>query len=418
MDHMPDISIEQALYGSQDTGGYRFLAHSPGFREEWRSEAQRLCTGFGERPAGVACPAAVFARPFGKQHVAVVQVADCGPDDTGRPGALAFRLLVLPHDAYAFLGADPFALAERFTPLWDARGELPALTCPAELPPRRNVADIQALFERHKLIQPTLLGGVQALIDGGRVVFERSEPDPDVIRALWALLPWKTRAALWPATFAFGNRLGFDVLVVPKIQGVEFADYLREEQAGDYPEGRYEHGLQVAAEAGDQAELDALFARRSRADVWRLTVVLLVVVTFLAIGINWLSPSPPPVALTEGAVKMDLPPPEVFHKLNDEERRSLTAALNQLAERVGIAEPRPDTAEGLLQAIDDKLGTPDPARDPGPLRDQGPPLRQLRVLLWKHDIPEYNDVRLNGKELIERFEQRLDSARLGTARGG
>ena len=83
-----------------------------------------------------------------------------------------------------------------------------------------------------------------------------------------------------------------------------------------------------------------------------------------------------------------------------------------------MPQPLPATAEDLLQAIDDKLGTPDPARSPGPLRDQGPPLRQLRVLLWKHDTPGYNDPRLNPKELVDRLQERLAAAAPGTAREG
>jgi hypothetical protein len=415
---MPDIPIEQAHYGGHDSGGYRFLARSSGFLDEWLPEAERLCTGFGERPAGIACRAAVFARPLGKQHVAVVRVADRGTDDAGRPGALGFHLLVLPHDAYAFLGADPFALSDRFPPSWEARIDLPALSCPAEPPPRRTVAEIQALFERHKLIQPTLLGAVQALVDGGHVVFERSEPDPDVVRALWTLLPTKTRVTLWPATFAFGNRLGFDALVVPKIQGVEFADYLREEQAGDYPEGHYEHNLQVAAESGDQAELDALFNRRSRAEVWRLAFVLLGVVLVLTVVMNWLSPDAPPPEPAPPAAKMELESPDHFAPLNDQERKALTTGLTRLAKKVGVPEPLPATAEELLQALDAKLGTPDPARTAGPLAKQGPPLRQLRVLLWKHDVAGYNNLGLNPTELVHRLEERVAPAPPGTARGG
>jgi hypothetical protein len=415
---MPDILIEQALYTGHDAGGYRFLARSPGFLDDWLPQAERLCTGFGERPAGVACPAAVFARPLGDKHVAVVQAADLGVDDAGRPGALGFRLLVLPQDAYAFLGGDPFALSERFPPTWEARGELAALSCPAEPPARRTVADIQGLFGRHKLIQPTLLGGTQALLDGGRVVFERSEPDPDVVRALWTLLPTKTRATLWPASFAFGNRLGFDALVVPKAQGVEFADYLREEQAGDYPEGRYEHALQVAAESGDQAELDHLFARKGRAEVRRMAYLLIAVVAAMTVVMNWLSPNNPPAPPPPAAAAMELPPPADFAPLNDQERKMLTPALAQLAEKVRVPQPLPATAEDLLLAIDDKLGTPDPARSPGPLKDQGPPLRQLRVLLWKHDAPGYNDLRLNPKELVDRLQERLAAVAPGTAREG
>jgi hypothetical protein len=406
---MPDLVIEQAIYGGHDPGGYRFLARSPGFLEDWLPAAERICTGFGDRPAGVACPTAVFAQPFGKSHVAVVQVADRGADDAGRPGALGFRLLVLPRDDYLFLGGDPFALSDRYPPSWEKRGELPTLSCPAEPPSRRTVAEIQALFERHKLIQPTLLGSIQALVDGGRVVFERCEPDPDVIRALWRLLPTRSRAALWPATFAFGNRLGFHALVVPKVHGVEFADYVREEQAGEYPEGRYEHGLQVAAEAGDQAELDVLFARRSRADVWRLGLILLAGILFLTLMMKWLSPTvEPPAAAPPVPAKMDLAPPDHFAPtLNEEERKTLTPALTALAEKVGVPAPLPATAEDLLQALDTRLGTPDPTRSPGALRDQGPPLRQLRVLLWKHAAAGYNDLGLNPKELVQNLADRV-----------
>ena len=53
---MPDAIVEQALYGSRDAGGYRFLARSPGFRDEWLSEAEQLCTGFGERLAADGWP--------------------------------------------------------------------------------------------------------------------------------------------------------------------------------------------------------------------------------------------------------------------------------------------------------------------------------------------------------------------------
>src|SRR5690349_6644348 len=53
---MNEFVIEQAVYGSEGAGGYHFLARSSGFRDDWLPEAERLCTAFGERPAGVACP--------------------------------------------------------------------------------------------------------------------------------------------------------------------------------------------------------------------------------------------------------------------------------------------------------------------------------------------------------------------------
>ncbi len=293
---MPDLFIEQAIYGSQGAGGYRFLARSPGFLDDWLPEAQRLCTAFGERPAGVPCPAAVFAQPLGKQHVAVVQVADQGTDDAGRPGALGFRLLVLPRPIYSRWIGDPFLVAEHFPPPWNARGDLPTLTWPDEPLPRRTVDMV-----RHILRPPgeepdlgvsqsaTLLGGVQALVDGGRLVFERPAPEPNLVRNLWALLPASTRGHLWPASFAFSNHLGFHVLVVPRVHSEEVAGYLTEDQAGDYPEGRYELNLQLAAEDGDQRELDALFARRSSSETFRLGLILLVVAVVLVIGMKLLN---------------------------------------------------------------------------------------------------------------------------------
>lgn len=306
---MPDLLIEQAIYGSQGPGGYRFLARSPGFLEEWLPEAQRLCTAFGERPADVLCPAAVFAQPLGKQHVAVVQVADQGSDDAGRPGALGFRLLVLPRPIYARWIGDPFLVAERFPPPWNARGDLSVLTWPDEPLPPRTVEEVRQILrpiaegEDANLSQSaTLLGGVQALVDGGRLVFERPAPEPDLVRNLWMLLPTSTRGQLWPASFAFGNELGFHVLVVPRVRGEEFADYLTEDQAGDYPEGRYELNLQLAAEAGNQRELDALFARRNSAQTFRLGLILVVVTVVLVLGMKLLNtalvPAPHPAPPT------------------------------------------------------------------------------------------------------------------------
>src|SRR5262249_4847707 len=132
---------------------------------------------------------------------------------------------------------DPFEVAERFPPPWPARGELPALSWPDEAPAFRAVERIQEVLKRPD--GPTLLGGVQALVDGGKVVFERPAPDTSLMRSLWLLLPASTRSELWPASFAFGNALGFDAVIVPRA-GDAFPGYVTEEQAEYYPEGRYE----------------------------------------------------------------------------------------------------------------------------------------------------------------------------------
>jgi hypothetical protein len=425
--NMDDITIEQAIYGSRGAGGYRFLARSSGFVDEWLPEAQRLCAGFGERPAGVECPGCVFAQPFGKEHVAVVQVADQGTDDAGRPGALGFRLLVMPRPFYQHWLGDPFAVAERFPPPWHVRGDLPALTWPAEPLPPRTVAEVQKVLQQVEgtpksstPLSPILLGATQALVDGSRLVFERPAPHPDLVRGLWTLLPHSTRCHLWPATFAFGNALAFDALVVPRADGEEYTGYLTEQQAGDYPEGRYELNLQIAAEDGDQRELDALFARRNRAQTVRLVLMLLGATLVLLVAMKLLMPpeqAPPPKKpeLAAPAAKGDaaqpmlkLPPPEEYPVLTNPERASLTRALHGLAKQIGVADlGEPATAETLLSAIDTKLGTPNPRRDPGPLRDFGPPRRQLQALLWKHRVAGYDDPRLNPAELVERLSRQM-----------
>ncbi|HLJ92266.1 MAG TPA: hypothetical protein VKU02_03645 [Gemmataceae bacterium] len=306
---MPDISIEQALYGFQPGRGYRLLARSPGFLDEWLAPAEHLCVGFGERPPGVVCPASVFAQPFGKRQVTVVQVADQGVDRSGQPNGLAFRLLLLARSDYDRLGGDPFVIADRFPPPWTVRQELPGLSWPGDLPGRRTVEQIQNVLQRPEH-GPNLLGGAQILTDGGRLVFESSRSDTELIRDLWTLLPTSARCELWPASFAFGNVLGFHALVVPDASSDPYAGYIRGEHAGDYPEGRYELNLQIAAESGDQAELDALFARRSLKETWRLGLLLLGMCIILAVLANVLIRPVAPRAKPPAPLKRNLPAAE------------------------------------------------------------------------------------------------------------
>jgi hypothetical protein len=409
---MADIPIEQAIYGNAGSGGYRFLARSPGFRDEWLHEAELLCTGFGERPAGVACPDCVFAQPLGPDHVAVVQVADQGSDDAGRPGALGFHLLVLPRKEYSDLIGDPFVIADRYPPSWEARDEVPTLSWPAEPLPGRTVAEVQRVLKEGD--SPSLLGGAQALVDGGRLIFERPAPATPLLRDLWMLLPTSTRNRLWPASFAFDNALGFDVLVVPRLDITARDGYLTEEQAGDYPQGRYELNLQIAAEAGDQHALDALFARRNSAQTLKLALMLVVVVGILAVVMNILNHAggPSPRGTRPAGVQTTAPLAARYPRMKDADRIKVAEGLKELARELDMPLPsaRP-TIEQLLDALDSKLGTPDPSRDPGPLRRQGDTERQLRVLLWKHHVAGFDDPAYNPVELVERLRQKVAPAK-------
>jgi hypothetical protein len=403
--------IQQAVYGSVDAGGYRFLARSPGFGDVWLAEAERLCTSFGERPAGVSCPACVFARPFLAGFVAVVQAADQGSDDAGRPGALAFRILVVPAVLYRDLGGDPFFIADAFPPPWQARGDLPELTWTADPAPPRTVAELRGVIDVPS--SPTLLGGVQALLDGGRLAFERPAPDTPLLRSLWALLPTQSRAELWPASFCFSNRHGFHAVVVPRVSGPEFANYIPEGQVGDYPEGRYELALQVAIEQGNQDDLDALLSRRSRSQMVRLAVGLLAVTVLVALASAFFNPpprQPPPTTAQRPHKAAAMPEQGDWPELLPAERENLAVRLQDLGKRLGItmsAKSTNDDLEHDLAALDARLKTPDPDRDPGPLAALGPIQRQLRTLLWKHHVKDYNDRRLNTVELVERLQQHL-----------
>lgn len=409
---MASIVIEQAIYGNTEQVGYRILAHSPGFGDEWLAEAEWLCAGFGNRPAGVVCPRSVFARPFGEKYVAVVQVADQGIDDAGRPGALAFYLLVVPRQAYeGLLAGDPFVLADHFRPSWEGRGELPSLTWSRDAPPHRTVEQVQDVLKGPNTA--VLLGGAQALVDGGRIVFERPAPDNDLVRSLWCLLPASTRCRTWPAGFAFDNALGFDVLVVPRAEGTAYAGYLTEQQAGDYPEGRYELAVQTAAESGNQRDLDALFARRSSGQTLKLAVILLVAVTALA-AVMQLVNSPRHPAPTRRAAAPESPEqlvlPHDYPRMSGPVRIQVAESLGQLLRELNAPLPSAKpTVEQLLQAVDNRLGSPDPRRDPGPLKDQGNAERQLRVLLWKHHVAEFADPKLNPVELVERLRAKVSA---------
>lgn len=405
------MTIEQAIYGGQGGGGYRFLARSPGFADDWLADAERLCTGFGERPASASCPEALFVRPMGKARIAVVQVADQGRDDAGRPGALAFRLLVLPTRLYRELGSDPFRIADTFPPSWHARGDLPTLGWAVGAPSKRTVAQL-----RHVLDQPTgptLLGGAQALLDGGRLVLERNEPAPQLVRDLWSLLPSEERGRLWPATFCFSNAHRFHVAVTPRASGPEFAGYLPEDQAGDYPEGRYELALQTAVESGNQQELDGLLARRSRAEAMRLALGLLIVTVIVAVvtGVSVPGPAPVPTPTSRARVERpNLPSPEQCPRLSADERRQLTGRVSDLGRRLGVELPAgTDDAElnQALDLLDKRLGAPDPRRAAGPLANLGAFQRQVRGLLWKHHVAGYDDLRLKTPELIDRLRDQL-----------
>jgi hypothetical protein len=249
-----------------DVRGVRVVAHSADFDT---AEAERIAVLFGARPAGVTCPLAHFACPFGRAHVAVVRVED-------RPGSgdpLGFRFLVLGRELYAHLG-DPFAISDRFPAEWVTSGPLADLAWPLETLPERTLEQLQDVLKSGD--GPLLLGGTQAIVDGNRVVVRRPAPDEALARGLWRLLPDRTRAERWPASFAFSNELGFHLAIGPAVTSTVDVKALTEDAAKDYPPSSYELNLQIAIESGDRAAVRRLLARRTPDDALRLGLYILV----------------------------------------------------------------------------------------------------------------------------------------------
>jgi len=129
---MSETAIEQAVFVREGNGSGQFRSRSPGFREEWCPDTQRLCDGFGSPSAGMECPTSVFAHRLTRDQVAVVQVCDLGTGGTKSPGSTGFRLLIIPRLFYEEWIGDPFVVADRFPPRWQDKDPLLALSRPFE----------------------------------------------------------------------------------------------------------------------------------------------------------------------------------------------------------------------------------------------------------------------------------------------
>lgn len=295
---MTEVVIEQALYRHGAGLQPEAYARSAGFTDEADAAVSAILDAYGLHTARSPIESAMFALPLDRRRVIVVRVGR----HSGASGDYRYHVLLVSRSAYREWIHEPFALLERFPPTWSTFGLLPQLHWPCEQPPGRTVAQVREVLQRvrgpalredvpaeEQILEeseseaPALLGGVQALVDGGKLVLARSGPDVDVLKALWMLLPNHSRGDLWPASFALDNRLPFDVVVTQAQYADRFRGYLTEEQAADYPEGRYELSLQVAVESGNQRDLDHLLNRRSWNDTWKLGIALLVM--FLAIAV-------------------------------------------------------------------------------------------------------------------------------------
>jgi hypothetical protein len=168
---------------------------------------------------------------------------------------------------------DPFVVASRLAGD-PPRGELPPLECDGLMAPSRPVDRVRHLLQSGDA--PLLLGSAQALLDGCKLAPAAPEVGPEFVTQVFELLPFATRVELTFATFAPSAEMNFDVAVVRDVPPGGGKGFLTAEQARDYPEGRYELALQRAAENGNQAELDRLFARRTSSQVLRMVTGMIV----------------------------------------------------------------------------------------------------------------------------------------------
>lgn len=251
-------------------------ATSPGWVDEWCDELLKLYDQFAQ-PDGEPAAAALFVQPLSAGNwLAVVRTAPSGD-------AASLHALVLRAEDYADLGADPFWLADRLPAI--AARDLPTLEVKWGRVPRRTAEGLRPLIEPPRAA--LLLGGAQVLVDGGRLCLKRDGPDEQLVRDIWALLPYGTRAEVYPSTYAFSTELNLHVRVVPESVAVP-AGHNDEDAAQDYPQSRYEHNLEVAIRNDDQPELDRLFARRGAGQAMRLAAVILVLMMLLSLAMRFL----------------------------------------------------------------------------------------------------------------------------------
>ena len=204
------------MYGSFPfwNRGYGVLAHSPGCRPEWLAELRGVCQRFGEPPAGTPHVDGLFALRLHCGPWLVAGVHSHGCDDRGRPGALAFHALFVGRFAYLSVGCDPFRLKHELRINWHAEDQNRAL-------PAGRLKPLPAIRSGDSPDTSTQLKGiVSAIKQRRRVIVQSSTPIEALARSVWKYLPWRTRMRAAVATWAFDISNGFDLVALPKLNGL------------------------------------------------------------------------------------------------------------------------------------------------------------------------------------------------------
>jgi CheY-like chemotaxis protein len=245
-----------------DAAGPRVVGRSAGVTFDTEEAVLKTISRFGRLRAEDP-PAGVFVTLAGDGNTKILTSFRRGDADVFRVVLADKRMPDLdPFEVTSRLAGDP------------PRGELPPLECDGLMAPSRPVDRVRHLLQSGDA--PLLLGSAQALLDGCKLAPAAPDVGPEFVTQVFELLPFATRVELTFATFAPSAEMNFDVAVVRDVPPGGGKGFLTAEQARDYPEGRYELALQRAAENGNQAELDRLFARRTSSQVLRMVTGMIV----------------------------------------------------------------------------------------------------------------------------------------------
>jgi len=233
----------------------------------WEELARDIVTGFGVAPAGFGEVSALLCLPFGERHWAVTQV------ESRSEGTVGFRILILSKTDW-LQGIDPFALNRDYPPNWDNCGQADSIEYELNFAPATVEQAASWLAGQD---HATLLGGLQAILDGARLWHESSSPLSAYAQTLWNLLPYRSRFDFSFATFAFQPipELKYQALPKGAIPAPLPMGVLSLQQTGDYPLGRYEQALQLAIEETNTDEFEVLLRRRTSHDTLKLAVGLI-----------------------------------------------------------------------------------------------------------------------------------------------
>lgn len=254
------------------TEGWVRLGQSPSIFDTELKLAEQVMQGWQDACADIPLTQLEqFNADFGKNYLAVFQVQDRPIAGTDRKRRL-FRCLLIGRNHYLQVG-QPQQLQSRFPLDWAAHGELPEEIESKHRFQKLSVEEAHEILHRGNV--PMILGVVQALVDGSRIILQHEENVLDFIGTLWHFLPFSNRMELRYCSLTTSLNQRHHLVALQELPKPTPLGYINAEQASDYPEGRYERSLQIAIESRDQAEWERLLVRRSSVETLNLALSIL-----------------------------------------------------------------------------------------------------------------------------------------------